>query len=155
MKYTIYKILSLALVVSALQSCADEENYKPLPYEVYVASKVPAGTTAFTNSASAKKTVPGGVFRIYVNQLYDKDVTVSFEISGTAVSAQDFNPPAALSAVIPANSYFAEVNFEVINNPLLTSSRTVVFTLTGASEGFDIGIGAARGYKVFTHTITP
>ncbi|AQG79189.1 hypothetical protein [Spirosoma montaniterrae] len=151
-----YLIALIGLLVFGLQSCApDEEVYKELPKAVYFANRPATGAANLTNSASGRRTVPTGVARIYVNQLYDRDVVVNFSIGGTAVAGQDYTPPAAMSVTIPAGKYFGEITFPVLNNPAQTANRTVVFTMTSATEEFALGIGFPRGYFTFTYTITP
>lgn len=138
-----------------LVGCAEDEVYKEIPKAVYITNKVPDGTANLLGSASARKTVAAGVARVYVNQPYDKDVTVNFTFAGTAVAGQDYTPPTTQSVTIPAGKYAGEINFTVINNPALTANKTVIINLTAATEGFELGIGVTKGYATFTYTITP
>jgi hypothetical protein len=148
-----YILLALLL---GLAGCTQEDIvYKEIPKAVYITNKVPDGTANLLPSTSARKTVAAGAARVYVNQPYDKDVTVNFTITGTAVAGQDYTLPVTQSVTIPAGKYSGDINFTVLNNPALTASRTVLINLTSASEGFDVGIGVAKGYATFTYTITP
>lgn len=145
----------ILLLATVLQGCTKEEVYKEIPKAVYITNKVADGTANITNSASARKTVAAGAARVYLNQPYDKDVTVNFTLAGTAVQGADYTPPATQSVTILAGRYSGEINFAVLNNPAQTANRTVLITLTAATEGFEIGLGVAKGYNVFTYTITP
>ncbi len=147
-------LVLLALIVG-LAGCNKDIVYKELPKAVYIANKVPDGTTTITNSASAKKSVATGAARVYVNQPYTKDIVVNYAVAGTAVAGQDYTPPATQSVTIPAGKYSGDINFTVLNNPALTANRTILINLTSASDGFDVGIGVAKGYATFTYTITP
>lgn len=148
-------VLFVALLC-LLAGCANEDIvYKELPKAVYITNKVPDGTTNLAPSTTARKTVATGAARVYVNQPYDKDVTVNYTLAGTAIPGQDYTPPATQSVIIPAGKYSGEINFTVLNNPALTTNRTVLITLTAATEGFELGIGVAKGYATFTYTITP
>ncbi|MFD2569667.1 hypothetical protein ACFSUS_03425 [Spirosoma soli] len=155
MKNRIKAGIALLLLVTVLLGCTEEEVYKELPKAVYIANKVPDGTANLLGSTSARKTVAAGAARVYVNQPYDKDVTVNFTLAGTAIQGQDYTPPATQSVTIPAGKYSAEINFTVLNNPNLTANRTVIINLTAATEGFELGLGVAKGYATFTYTITP
>lgn len=149
-------ILTLLALLLVLAGCAKEDEvYKDLPKAVYITNKVPDGTTNLASSASARKTVAAGAARVYVNVPFEKDVTVNFTLAGTAISGQDYTPPTTQSVTIPAGKYSAEINFVVLNNPAQTTNRTVIINLTAATEGFELGIGVAKGYAIFTYTITP
>lgn len=145
-------LLLLALLTAA---CTKDEVYNELPKAVYIANKAPDGTANITNSASARKTVAAGAARVYLNQPFDKDVTVTFTLAGTAVAGVDYTAPTTRSVTIAAGRYSGEINFTVLNNPAQTTSKTVLINLTGASEGYEVGIGVAKGYATFTYTITP
>lgn len=154
MKKELASILVFGLLMSLL-GCQQEETYKDLPKAVYIVNKAPEGAANMTNSTSARKTVGAGVARVYVNVPYEKDVVVTYTLAGTAVAGQDYTPPASNTVTVPAGKYFGEINFTVLNNPAQTTARTVVVTMTNATEGFQLGIGWPRGYSVFTYTITP
>jgi hypothetical protein len=156
MKTTHTPAVFLVALLCLLASCTKEDiMYKEIPKAVYITNKVPDGTANLSPSTTARKTVATGAARVYVNQPYDKDVTVNYTLAGTAVVGQDYTPPATQSVTIPAGKYSGEINFTVINNPALTTNKTVLITLTSATEGFELGIGAAKGYATFTYTITP
>ncbi|AXY74165.1 hypothetical protein D3H65_09340 [Paraflavitalea soli] len=139
----------------ASTSCKkDDPTYPDAPKRVYTVNKVPDGTVTFTNSAAGKKNTTG-VARVYLNQLYTSDVNVSFTLTGTATAGVDYTPPAPLNVTIPAGSWYAEINIVGLNNPLQTAKKTVIITLTAATEGFEIGLGYANAYGVFTYTINP
>ncbi|GAB3710400.1 hypothetical protein GCM10027592_47130 [Spirosoma flavus] len=146
----------LIAVLPMLAGCTKEETvYKDLPKAVYITNKVADGTANITNSASAKKNVTTGAARVYLNQPYEKDVTVNFTLGGTATAGQDYTPPTTQSVTIVAGRYSGEINFAVLNNPAQTTNKTVLINLVSATEGFDIGIGFPKGYSTFTYTITP
>lgn len=146
----------LLAVLLLLAGCKKEDEvYKELPKTVYIANKVADGTANITNSASARKTVAAGAARVYVNQPYDKDVTVNFTVTGTAIAGQEYTLPTTQSVTIAAGRYSGEINFTVLNSAAQTTSKTVIITLVSATEGFDVGLGVAKGYTTFTYTITP
>jgi len=144
-------VYCLILVLSCKK---DDPVYPDAPKRVYTVGKVPDGTVTFTNSATGKKNTTG-VARVYVNQLYTSDVTVSFALTGTATAGVDYTPPAGLSVTIPAGSWYADITIKGLNNTLQTTKKTVIITLNAATQGFDIGLGYANAYGVFTYTITP
>jgi hypothetical protein len=145
----------LATCLLAATSCKkDDPAYPDAPRRVYTVNKVPDGTVTFTNSAAGKKNTTG-VARVYLNQLYTSNVNVSFSLTGTATAGVDYTPPAPLSVTIPAGSWYAEINIAGLNNPLQTTKKTVIITLNAATEGFEIGLGYAYAYGVFTYTINP
>ncbi len=148
--------LACSLLLTVLAGCAkQDEVYNELPKAVYIANKVADGTANITNSASAKKNVAAGAARVYLNQPFAKDVTVTFTLAGTAVAGVDYTAPATQSVTVAAGRYSGEINFAVLNNPAQTTSKTVIINLTGASDGYEVGIGVAKGYASFTYTITP
>lgn len=152
----LYSFLLFISVLALLQGCQKvEEIYPEVPKRVFITQAAPAGTTRLTVTASGKKTISPVTFRVFVNKLYDVDVTAPFIISGTAVVGQDFNPPASSSVVIPAGSYYTDVAFTVLNNVAQISSKTVIITLINTADGFEAGLGRDYKYKVFTYTITP
>jgi uncharacterized protein YcfL len=155
MKTNLIVNLSL-LTLFFMVGCRQEDiAYKELPKAVYITNKVPDGTANITNSATARKNVTAGSARVYLNQPYDKDVVVNYTLAGTAIQGQDYTPPATQSVTIAAGKYSADLNFTVLNNPAQTTNKTVLITLTAATEGFEAGIGVTKGYNVFTYTITP
>jgi hypothetical protein len=147
-----YLLLALLFL---LAGCAKEEVYKEMPRAVYIANKAPDGTANITNSASAKKNVAAGAARVYLNQPSDKDVTVNFTLAGTAIPGQDYTAPTTQSVVILASRYSGDINFTVLNNPSQTTNKTVIVNLTAATDGYELGIGVAKGYATFTYAITP
>ena len=148
-------VLVVALLIGLAGCTKDDIVYKEMPKAVYITNRVADGTTNITSSASARKTVATGAARVYVNQPHDKDVVVNYTLAGTAVAGQNYTPPTTQSVTIPAGKYSGEINFTVLNDPAQTASRTVLITLTAATEGFELGIGVAKGYATFTYTITP
>jgi len=139
----------------AAPSCKkDDPVYPAAPKRVYTVGKVPDGTVTFTNSATGKKNTTG-VARVYLNQLFTSDVSVSFALTGTATAGVDYTAPAVLSVAIPAGSWYADINIVGLNNALQTIKKTVIITLNAATQGFEIGLGYANAYGVFTYTITP
>ena len=146
----------LVTLLLMLAGCTKEEEvYNDLPKAVYITNKAPDGTANITNSASARKTVAAGAARVYVNQPSDRDVVVNYTIAGTAVAGQNYTAPATKSVTIPAGKYLGDINFTVLNDPTQTTNRTVLINLISATEGFEVGIGVAKGYATFTYTITP
>ena len=148
-------VVLLSLLLGLVGCTKEDIVYKELPKAVYITNKVPDGTANLSPSTTAKKTVAAGAARVYVNQPNDKDVVVNYTFAGTAVAGQDYTPPATQSVTIPAGKYSSDINFTVLNNPALTANRTVLINLTSATEGFEVGIGVAKGYTTFTYTITP
>lgn len=160
--FSIKKILSAAaLVFTLFTSCKKDanEDYKPIPEAVYVTSNAVTGTgngasTTITNSASGKYTVASAVARVYVNTLKANDVVVGFALSGTSVAGTNYTVPQFTSVTIPAGKWYADITIPVIN-VAVPANRTLIVTLTSASNHTQLGIGTDRNYKVFTYTITP
>jgi len=150
----IISYLFVCCLVAAPSCKKNDPVYPDAPKRVYTVAKVPDGTVTFTNSATGKKNTTG-VARVYLNQLYASDVTVSFALTGTATAGVDYTPPAELSVTIPAGSWRADINIVGLNNTLQTIKKTVIITLNAATQGFEIGLGYANAYGVFTYTITP
>lgn len=147
-------LIIFSFCLLAFSSCKkDEPVYPDAPKRVYTVAKVPDGTVTFTNSAAGKKNTTG-VARVYLNQLYASDVSVSFTLTGTATAGVDYTAP-ELSVTIPAGSWYADINIVGLNNPLQTIKKTVIISLTSATQGFEIGLGYAYAYGVFTYTINP
>ncbi|MBC7912693.1 MAG: hypothetical protein H7Y07_01085 [Pyrinomonadaceae bacterium] len=150
-----YLLMAVLIVTVLVQGCSKEEDYKPMPFATYLLSDLtPAGTTT-SNSASGRKTVSKVIARVFVNQPVDKPVTVTYAYSGTAVQGQDYNPVTPLTVTVPASTYYAPIEFTVINNPALTSNKTVIITLKSATDGFDLGLGTNKTFKTYTYTIQP
>lgn len=153
MKQLSYIILIAGLLFTV--SCSKDETYPEAPKRIFMAAKVALGATTYTNRVAARKTVPDALARVYVNRLFETDVTATFTITGTAVSDVNFTPPASLQVVIPAGSYFGEINFKILNDPAQTAARTVILTLVSATEGYEPGVGTDHVFKDFIYTINP
>jgi hypothetical protein len=156
---SILSVLTIALTLFASCKKGDDEVYKPIPDAVYVTSNAVTGTgpgasTTITNSASGKYTVASAVARVYVNTLKAKEVVVGFALSGTAIAGTNYTVPASNSVTIPAGKWYADIIIPV-NNVVVPANRTIIVTLTSASNNAQIGIGTDRNYKVFTYSITP
>ncbi len=158
--YKTTKLLVLFLAFVAFGSCKkDDIDYKAIPDAVYVTSNAVTGTgptasTTITNSASGKVTVTPAVARVYVNTLKNADVVVNYAIIGTAVAGTNYTTPATTTVTIPAGKWYGDIPITVLNT-VVTANRTIIVTLTSASNNTQIGIGTDRNYKVFTYTLTP
>jgi len=137
----------------------EPDSYREIPNAIYVTSNAVTGTgtganTTITNSASGKPNVTPAVARVYVNTLKTTDVVVNYALSGTAVAGTNYVAPTSLTVTIPAGKWYADIPITVINTPV-TANRTIIVTLTSASNNTQLGIGTDRNYKVFTYTLTP
>lgn len=150
----------LALTVVLFSGCKkDDENYPPIPDAVYIIAKVntgpsPTASTAVGSSASGKVSVSPASARVYVNTLKTFDVTIQYTLTGTAVEGVNYTAPAQKSVTIPAGQYFAAINIPVINTPLVGGNKTIIITLTSASNNTEVGLGVNNSYKTFTYTLT-
>lgn len=155
------KIGFLLFAIVFFTGCEKNEpqSYNVIPNAVYVASNAITGTgtganTTITNSASGKVNVTPAVARVYVNTLKEVDVTVNYMLSGTAVAGTNYVAPTSTSVTIIAGKWFADIPITINNTPV-TANRTIIFTLTAASNNTQLGIGTDRNYKTFTYTLTP
>lgn len=147
---------SLCLVM--FLSCKKDETVGNVVDAVYITSNANTGSgtsasTTITNSASGKVSVSPAVARVYVNTLKAFDVNVTYILSGTAVAGTNYTLPAALAVTIPAGKWYADIQIPVINSPL-SSNRTIIITMTTASNNVQVGMGSDRNYKTFTYTLT-
>lgn len=151
-------LLVVAILIGCAPACKKEENYPPVPDAVYLVSNAITGpgstaSTAITNSASGKVSVSPAVARVFVNTVKTEDVTVSYQLSGTAVADVNYTKPNPMSITIPAGQWFADIKIPVINAPL-SSSKTIIITMTTATGNVQLGLGVERNYKTFTYTLT-
>jgi hypothetical protein len=157
---TIPYIAFILLMITVFSSCKkDDETYPPIPDAVYIIAKLntgpsPTASTSITNSATGKVSVSPASARVYVNTLKTFDVTIQYTLSGTAVEGVNYTAPAQKSITIPAGQYFANINIPVINNPLVGGNKTIIITLSSASNNTELGLGADKSYKTFTYTLT-
>ncbi len=158
--YKVIKLFSfIILVCLAFAGCKKDETYPPITDAVYIASTAITGSgstasTTITNSASGKvSATPATTARVYVNTLKSFDVVVTYTLSGTAIAGTNYTVPTPMSITIPAGSWYTDILIPVINTPL-TSNKTIIITLTTASNNTVVGIGTDKNYKTFTFTIT-
>jgi len=154
--YLAFLMLSATLISSCKK---DDETYPPIPDAVYIIAKLntgpsPTASTSITNSATGKVSVSPASARVYVNTLKTFDVTIQYALSGTAVEGVNYTAPAQKSITIPAGQYFANINLPVINTPLVGGNKTIIITLSSASNNTELGLGVDRAYKTFTYTLT-
>ncbi|MVN92990.1 hypothetical protein [Mucilaginibacter aquatilis] len=153
-KYLLFTSLCLMIFLS----CKKDEATGNVVDAVYITSNANTGSgasasTTITNSASGKVSVSPAVARVYVNTLKGFDINVNYTLSGTAVAGTNYTPPAALAVTIPAGKWYADIQIPVINSPL-SGNRTIVITMTTASNNVQVGMGSDRNYKTFTYTLT-
>lgn len=156
-QHVAFLMLIFTLVISSCKK--DDENYPPIPDAVYIIAKVntgpsPTASTAIGSTATGKVSVSPASARVYVNTLKTFDVTIEYTLSGTAVDGVNYNAPAQKSVVIPAGAYFAAINIPVINTPLTGGNKTIIITLSSASNNTELGLGVDKSYKTFTYTLT-
>jgi hypothetical protein len=156
------KIIKLFLLgifaLLIMPGCKKDETYAPVPDAVYMASNLvtgsgPTASTTITNSATGKVSVSPAVARVYVNTLKAFDVVVNYSLSGTAVAGVNYTAPNPSSITISAGRWYADISIPVINAPL-TANKTIIITMTSASNNVIVGIGTARSYNAFTYTLT-
>lgn len=158
----LYKLIQFAflmLIITMASSCKkNDENYPPIPDAVYIIAKVntgpsPTASTAVGSTASGKVSVSPASARVYVNTLKPFDVTIEYTLSGTAIEGVNYNSPAQKRVTIPAGKYFEAIDIPVINAPL-TGNKTIIITLSSASNNTELGLGVDKSYKTFTYTLT-
>ena len=88
------------------------------------------------DSAAEPATSNNGQFvvRLDGGQLAQRDITVSYAVTGTATNGADYTTIPA-SATISAGTGSAAINLVVLNDTLVECDETVVLTLTGVSCG--------------------
>jgi hypothetical protein len=156
-------VIKISLIVLlfgiAVVGCKkDEKNYPDIPDAVYIVAKVntgpyPGAVTAVGNTASGAPSIPVAGARVYVNTPKDYDVVVNFTISGTAVVDVNYTMPTYTSVTIPAGQYTGEILIP-IKNVAVAVNKTIIITLTSASNKVELGLGSVKAYKNFTYTIT-
>lgn len=154
--YAVFLMLGITLISSCKK---DDKSYPPIPDAVYIIAKLntgpsPTASTAIGNTATGKVSVSPASARVYVNTLKTFDVTIQYTLSGTAVEGVNYNAPAQKSVTIPAGQYFAAINIPVINTPLIGGNKTIIITLSSASNNTELGLGVDKNYKTFTYTLT-
>lgn len=154
----IYALFFAGMIMLAIAGCKKDKPEGAVVAAIYVTSNAVTGTatgssTTITNSASGKVSVSPAVARVYVNTLKTFDVTVSYTLSGTAVAGTNYTVPNATSVTIPAGKWYADIQIPVINTAL-SGNKTIIVTLSNASNNVQVGIGTDRNYKVFTYTLT-
>ncbi|UKT65950.1 hypothetical protein [Pedobacter mucosus] len=158
-KLTILLVFFISIALLGGCKKEDDEEYRAIPDAVYVTSNAVTGTgstaaTTITNSASGKVTVTPAVARVYVNTLKTADVVVNYSISGTAVTGTNYAVPTTTSVTIPAGKWYGDIPITILNTAV-TANRTIIVTLTSATNNTQVGIGTDKNYKVFTYTIIP
>lgn len=154
----IYALLFAAIWAVSITGCKKDTPEGSVVDAVYMSSNAITGTatgssTTIVNTASGKVSVSPAVGRVYVNTLKSFDVTVSYTLSGTAVAGTNYTAPNPGSITIPAGKWYADIQIPVINAPL-SGSKTIIITLSSASNNVQLGIGTDRNYKNFTYTLT-
>ncbi|MNL54673.1 hypothetical protein D3C87_1780230 [compost metagenome] len=91
--------------------------------------------------------------RVYVNTPKERDITINYTISGTAVAGTHYVLPQNQSITIPAGQWFGRIEIPTISGTL-TSNKTVIITLETSDENIQLGLGLKRTHKTFTYTLT-
>jgi hypothetical protein len=91
-----------------------------------------------TNPAEANT---NGAFRLTLNQAFSNDITVNYNIAGTATKDTDYTIPQTI--VIPADQTVAEIPVTVTDDIRFDPNETVILTLAAGSPNF-YTIGAAN-----------
>lgn len=151
-------LLLIGLTALTITGCKKDKAEGTVVDAIYITSNAITGTatgssTTITNAASGKVSVSPVVARVYVNTLKTFDVTVNYSLSGTATAGTNYTVPNPASITIPAGKWYADIQIPVINTPV-SGSKTIIISLTAASNNVQLGIGTDRNYKVFTYTLT-
>lgn len=151
--------LALILTILFIAGCKKKETYPPVTDYIYITSTAVTGTgstasTTITNSTSGKVSVSPATARVYVNIPKTTDVVVSYTLTGTAVAGMNYTPPTPLSVTIPAGKWYGDISIPVINTALVGGNKTIIITLTNATNNMQLGVGTDRNYKFFTYTLT-
>ena len=93
--------------------------------------------SSFTTPAEANT---NGAFRLTLNQAFSNDITVNYNIAGTATKDTDYTIPQTI--VIPAGQTSVEIPVTVTDDIRFDPNETVILTLAAGTPGF-YTIGAA------------
>lgn len=155
MKAIAIKLNLLLLVIFIGTSCKKEkEVYPEIEPNVYLTNRPAAGAATFVKTVSVSEATSPGVARVYVDRLSTTDVTATVTFTGTATAGADYTLPSSLTITIPANQYYAEILFPIIDDTIKESAETIIITLVSASDGYKVGLGSAATNNIFTYTIT-
>jgi len=91
-----------------------------------------------TNPAEANT---NGAFRLTLSQAFSNDITVNYNIAGTATKDTDYSIPQSI--VIPAGQTSVEIPVTVTDDTRFDPNETVILTLAAGSPNF-YTIGAAN-----------
>jgi hypothetical protein len=146
-----FKILNIGAAICflfALSSCDQEDGRVTFGGPYYV---------QFTTSAQSVSEAAGSVVAIQVSNVgptVSEDIIITYETTGSvAVEGVDYELEAGQTSgqiVIPAGRHFGELRFIPTDNDDSDGSRSLIFTLTGASSNLEAGSGAIG----VTYTVT-
>lgn len=159
MKIFKLNLLCIIMFIAVLSGCKKDDPVSGQVVDaVYITSTAITGTgpgasTTLVNSASGKVSISPASARVYVNTPKSTDITVAYTLSGTAVPGTNYTQPATTSVTIPAGKWYADILIPVINTPL-SGNRTILITMTSATNNVQIGLGTDRTFRIFTYTLT-
>ncbi|GAB4396937.1 MAG: hypothetical protein OHK0053_12190 [Microscillaceae bacterium] len=82
------------------------------------------------------------------------DITLQYTVGGTAIEGQDYEIVGGTGSVtIPANESFGSLSIELLDDNVVEEAKTIIFTITSASNGSRVGQGAFQVGSTFTITI--
>ncbi len=108
-------------------------------------------TLSIAASVQAKENFNNGEFTITTSKQFDSPVTVTFNVTGSATPATDYNA-LGTTVVFPALSNSVTIPVEVINDALVEPDETVIVTLV-STNNTDVSVTAAPNSSA-TVTIT-
>lgn len=148
------QLFLVTITAVGFSSCEKEnENYPAIEPNVYLTNRPAAGAATFVKAVSVGEATSPGVARVYVDKLSSTDVTATVTFTGTATAGTDYTLP-SLTVTIPANQYYAEILFPIIDDTVRETAETTIITLVSASGGYKPGLGTAGTNNIFTYTIT-
>lgn len=116
------KFLYLAVLLILTFSCTDDEGVNFQPDNFFL------GGNTSVNEAD-------GTTEVTFNLLnpVNNDVTINFELTGTAVSPDDYTVP-ALSVVLPAGETVVSLVVNLIDDNLIEEQEDIILTVTTISD---------------------
>ncbi|MFH1120176.1 MAG: Calx-beta domain-containing protein, partial [Bacteroidota bacterium] len=135
-------IVTLASITSG---DADVSIGTPSSATVTIADNDVATVSIAASDPNASEPSNNGQYTVTMTSASDTDTQISYNVSGTATSGDDFNALSG-SVTIPAGSLTATIDVVVNDDLILESSETVIATLSAITSGnsnITIGLPAA------------
>ncbi|GAA4849682.1 Calx-beta domain-containing protein [Algivirga pacifica] len=138
MKKLINKLFMAGAMLSAMtfNACTEpESNVFEGPYYVRFST-----SSAVVSEAEEGETITNNISVHLVGPAQASDVTVAYEISGSAESGSDYILANAGTVTIPAGEHFATISITTVNNDIAESTETIELSLTSV-DGANLRVG--------------